>query len=895
MSAIPGADIRYTTDGSTPTASSILYSGPITVASALTIKAVAFSSGWLPSGVASSSFSIDSTAPTITTTYVPAKNSAGWSATAVVAQFVCSDSGSGVADCPADVHFSAEGENQSVTVTATDNAGNTVSQIVAANIDLTPPNVVITTPSSGMTTAGTSVSLMAAANDGLSGIASAMCNGISATFTSGTVTCGVALATGDNTIVVTVTDKAGNSASSQVQVTAVDRPAIQSLTPQSAAIGAEVSVRGIRFGASQGSSQVTLGGQVLQPVYWSDTQVKFVVPSGARSAPVVVTVGAQSSNAIELHVAIGMRTTPQTSYVSPDEMTLAIGESSELTLVDPDGHLVTGVTWTIDDSTVAIVSVENDLSDGGDAPHLVGVASGQATVTATSALGTATGSVTVHAVIPAGTRLWSVYPDSADDFIAQMIVGQPKAPSDPAVFAVESLAAGGVSIRGITETGKQLWRTFVGRGDYDVSADSYVNTSVGTSDGGIVVDTGAALVKLSGAGTIAWTHAGTSDESVNAIGFDGSIYGRLAGDLAVWDGDTGALRYTVPLTMPNGKLVVHGNTSSSNPYWDAANCAPFDSSQPPAPLPIASTGTKGQFIAGDGHYYYAYQVDDVTFTSDTVCSIPNQYSIPLVGRYEVDTKVFLVELRPTGPGAKTEIAHDTAALGHNTDRNGPHQGSEVGDAVNCDMLASGTGCLPRAWSTSKTIPKTEMNDVIPDGAGGVMITRTITDENRLPNFRLSRIVGGAVQYEIPAPNGVTHTNVTITDDGTSVFSGGSQFTAIDPVSGAIVTAGANPFNYFQVLSTTDDGGFVMETPQYSYDGFTTTLSQIDATGTMTGTVALRLRLHRRPIKHRFPEPHTNALLRRQRQIRRPHLDEEVGVAETGDRRRRANAVAPHAP
>jgi len=37
----------------------------------------------------------------------------------------------------------------------------------------------------------------------------------------------------------------------------------------------------------------------------------------------------------------------------------------------------------------------------------------------------------------------------------------------------------------------------------------------------------------------------------------------------------------------------------------------------------------------------------------------------------------------------------------------------------------------------------------------------------------------------------------------------------------------------------------------------------------------------------------NTLLRRQRQIRRPHVHEEVGVAEAGDGRRRADRVAPH--
>lgn len=55
-----GADIYYTTDGSTPDATDTLYSTPIAVASAITIKAIAIKAGWTSSAVASAAF----TAPT---------------------------------------------------------------------------------------------------------------------------------------------------------------------------------------------------------------------------------------------------------------------------------------------------------------------------------------------------------------------------------------------------------------------------------------------------------------------------------------------------------------------------------------------------------------------------------------------------------------------------------------------------------------------------------------------------------------------------------------------------------------------------------------------------------------------------------------------------------------
>ncbi len=54
-------EIRYTTDGSTPTQSSALYSGPINISKTTALRARAFKSGSLPSSVATSTYYIDST------------------------------------------------------------------------------------------------------------------------------------------------------------------------------------------------------------------------------------------------------------------------------------------------------------------------------------------------------------------------------------------------------------------------------------------------------------------------------------------------------------------------------------------------------------------------------------------------------------------------------------------------------------------------------------------------------------------------------------------------------------------------------------------------------------------------------------------------------------------
>ena len=66
---ISGVEIRYTTDGSEPTAASALSTGPLVVAASGTYKAKAFKAGYLPSGVQESVFTVDPLA-----TYLPQRS-----------------------------------------------------------------------------------------------------------------------------------------------------------------------------------------------------------------------------------------------------------------------------------------------------------------------------------------------------------------------------------------------------------------------------------------------------------------------------------------------------------------------------------------------------------------------------------------------------------------------------------------------------------------------------------------------------------------------------------------------------------------------------------------------------------------------------------------------------
>jgi hypothetical protein len=85
-------------------------------------------------------------------------------------------------------------------------------------------------------------------------------------------------------------------------------PAIGGLSPGSApAAGTPVTINGVNFGSTQGSSTVKFNGTTGTPTSWSDTSITVPVPSGATTGNVVVTVGGVASGGayFPIGVAIG--------------------------------------------------------------------------------------------------------------------------------------------------------------------------------------------------------------------------------------------------------------------------------------------------------------------------------------------------------------------------------------------------------------------------------------------------------------------------------------------------------------------------------------------------------------------------------------------------------------
>jgi len=120
--------------------------------------------------------------------------------------------------------------------------------------------------------------------------------------------------------------------SAELYSTSICGPEIASLSPTSGPVGTSVTINGSNFGASQGTSTVTIGGTPASITSWSDTQIVATVPnlSPAGAYNVVVTINGLPSNTATFNV-----TAPPADFtlaVSPGSRTVTQGGSTTFTV-----------------------------------------------------------------------------------------------------------------------------------------------------------------------------------------------------------------------------------------------------------------------------------------------------------------------------------------------------------------------------------------------------------------------------------------------------------------------------------------------------------------------------------------------------------------------------------
>ena len=141
-------------------------------------------------------------------------------------------------------------------------------------------------------------------------------------------------------------------------------PATLTLNPESGFIGTSVTINGSNFGATQGTtSTVTFNGfSAGTATSWSDTQIVVVVPGGATTGPVVVSVNGVASNSDKIYTVIADTIAPITTASATPAANGAGWNSSNVTVTltamdNAGGSGVQSITYTLTGAQVGGGSV----------------------------------------------------------------------------------------------------------------------------------------------------------------------------------------------------------------------------------------------------------------------------------------------------------------------------------------------------------------------------------------------------------------------------------------------------------------------------------------------------------------------------------------------------------
>ena len=178
-----------------------------------------------------------------------------------------------------------------VTVAGTASSGSTFT---------IAPSITNLSPTSGI--GGTTVTITGTSFGSSQGTSTVTFNGTAATPTGwgpSSISVPVPATAATGNVVVTVAGVASNGVNFAVA------PNITSLSPTSGAVGTSVTISGTGFGSSRGTSTVTFNGTAANPTSWAAGSIAVLVPSGATTGYVVVTVGGIASNQVSFSVPLG--------------------------------------------------------------------------------------------------------------------------------------------------------------------------------------------------------------------------------------------------------------------------------------------------------------------------------------------------------------------------------------------------------------------------------------------------------------------------------------------------------------------------------------------------------------------------------------------------------------
>jgi hypothetical protein len=221
------------------------------------------------------------------------------------------------------------------------------------------PGITSLTPASGPV--GTSITIAGTSFGATQGASTVSVGGVVATptsWSSGSIAVPVPPTLGLGAAPVIVTVGGSSSASVNFNIT----PGIASLSPSTGGVGIAVTITGTNFGATQGTSTLTVGGSSVTPTNWSNTGIGFNVPAnlGLGIAPVIVSVGGVPSNTVNFTVAPAITSLTPPSGPVGSSVTIAgsnFGSSQGTSTVSFGGVAVTPSNWTNSSLSVLVPSL----------------------------------------------------------------------------------------------------------------------------------------------------------------------------------------------------------------------------------------------------------------------------------------------------------------------------------------------------------------------------------------------------------------------------------------------------------------------------------------------------------------------------------------------------------
>jgi hypothetical protein len=128
---------------------------------------------------------------------------------------------------------------------------------------------------------------------------------------------------------------------------------VNGVAATSGPIGANLTIQGSGFGASQGFSTATLNGTTVagngvRPVSWSNTAIVVVIPTNATSGPVIVRVSNRNSNSVNFTVSPAINSLSPVSGEHGTSVTLTGANFANQTgnTVTFNGIATTPSSWT---------------------------------------------------------------------------------------------------------------------------------------------------------------------------------------------------------------------------------------------------------------------------------------------------------------------------------------------------------------------------------------------------------------------------------------------------------------------------------------------------------------------------------------------------------------------